>query len=180
MFAGGLVIYALVSILSSKNFVSNKSLRKLFKRIRKYRVKYGLLMDICWAVYPFAMFISLLQFKLGSIGNASATLNIALSGLTILVLNAIVAYTVFLAYKYNKKHEKLPKKFVFLMLEPSNMMLDMPVRFLRKLFFVIALLLPSFQSQLVLLLSINISFFIMMLCYRPSKSTLTHYASLLI
>jgi hypothetical protein len=116
MFAAGLGIYALVSILSSKNFVSNKSLRKLFKRIRKYRVKYGLLMDICWAVYPFAMFISLLQFKLGSIGNTSATLNIALSGLTILVLNAIVAYTVFLAYKYNKKPEKLPKKFVFLML----------------------------------------------------------------
>jgi hypothetical protein len=104
MFAAGLGAYLVVSIMSNKNFVSNKPLRKLFKRIRKYRVKYGLLLDICWAVYPFAMFISLKQFKLSSIGNTTATLNIALSGLTILLLNAVVAYVLFLAYKYNKKH----------------------------------------------------------------------------
>lgn len=59
-------------------------------------------------------------------------------------------------------------------------MLDMPVRFLRKFLFVIALLLPSMQSQLILLLSVNISFLIMLACYRPSKSPLTHYASLLL
>ena len=52
----------------------------------------------------------------------------------------------------------------------------MPIRYLRKFFFVIALLLPSIQSQLVLLLSINISFFIMLLIYRPSKNAISHYA----
>lgn len=60
------------------------------------------------------------------------------------------------------------------------MILDMPVRFLRKLLFVIAFLLPSIQSQLILLLSVNISFFIMLACYRPSKVPLTHYLSLLL
>lgn len=56
----------------------------------------------------------------------------------------------------------------------------MPVRFLRKFLFVVALLLPAVQSQLVLLLAVNISFFIMLACYRPSKIPLTHYLCLLL
>jgi hypothetical protein len=54
----------------------------------------------------------------------------------------------------------------------------MPLRYGRKLFFAIALLLPSFQSQLVALLSINISFLVLYLCYKPSKTPLTNYVCL--
>jgi hypothetical protein len=94
------VIYLIVAILSSKRLISNKHIRKLCKRIRKYRVKYGLVYDACWAVYPYAVFISLLQFKMGGFGSTMLTLNIALSALTFVILNVVVAYLLYLAYKY--------------------------------------------------------------------------------
>lgn len=60
-------------------------------------------------------------------------------------------------------------------LEATQNTLDIPIRYGRKLIFAIALLLPSFQSQLIALLSINCSFFVMYLCFRPSKTPLTNY-----
>lgn len=51
----------------------------------------------------------------------------------------------------------------------------MPVRYVRKLGFALALLLPTFQSQLVGFIAINLSFLCMYLCYRPSKTPLTNY-----
>jgi hypothetical protein len=95
-------VYLVVAMLSSKRLISNKYVRKLFKRIRKYRVKYGLLLDVCWAVYPYAIFISLLQFKMGSMSTTTGMLNIAFSALTFIVLNSVAGYTFYLAYKYNK------------------------------------------------------------------------------
>jgi phosphoglycerol transferase MdoB-like AlkP superfamily enzyme len=56
----------------------------------------------------------------------------------------------------------------------------MPIRYLRKLFFALALLLPSVQSQLVFLLSINLAFLIMLVVYRPSKTALTNYVCIFI
>lgn len=97
-----MLVYLLVSILSYKKLISNKHIRKLFKRIKKYRVKYALVHDIIWAVYPYAIFISLLQFKMGKFGETMATMNIALSALTFFILNAAVIFFVYLAYKYKK------------------------------------------------------------------------------
>lgn len=48
------------------------------------------------------------------------------------------------------------------------------MRYGRKLLFVIALLLSSLQSQVVALLAINISFLLIYLCLKPSKSPLTN------
>lgn len=109
-------IYLLVSILSSKKLISNKHVRKLFKRIRKHRVKYGLILDACWIVYPYAIVISLLQFKMGTFGTTMQTLNIALSALTFIILNGVVLYLLFVAYKYRKSGDKVPKKFAFIQL----------------------------------------------------------------
>ena len=123
MFIIAIGIYALVAFLSNKYFISNKNIRKTSKKIRKTRVKYGLLFDVCWAVYPFAMLIALLQFKISSMSNTGTTINMTLSGLTFIVLNSLVGYLLFIAYKYNKNPEKVPKKFNFMMIEPSNMLL---------------------------------------------------------
>lgn len=123
MFIIAIGVYALVTFLSNKNFVSNKSLRKTCKKIRKNRVKYGLLLDVCWAVYPFAILIALLQFKMATMSNTSTTINMTLSGFTFIVLNCVAGYLLYLAYKYNKNPEKVPKKFNFMMIEPSNILL---------------------------------------------------------
>lgn len=173
-------IYLLVAILSSKRFVSNKHIRKLFKRVRKYRVRYGLIHDALWIVYPYAVFISLLQFKMGGVGSSSAMLNIALASITFIGLNGFAFYVLRLAYRYRETPGKIPKKFAFIQLEPANNTLEMPARYARKLAFGLALLLPSFQSQLVGLLAINLSFLVLYLCYRPSKTPLNNSVCLLL
>lgn len=173
-------IYILVAILASKRFVSNKHIRKLFKRVRKYRVKYGLIHDALWVVYPYAVFISLLQFKMGGIGSSSAMLNLALAAITFIILNGFAFYVLRLAHRYRESPGKIPKKFAFIQLEPANNTLEMPARYARKLAFGLALLLPSFQSQLVGLLAINLSFLVLYLCYRPSKNPLNNSVCLLL
>ena len=60
------LVYLVTSFLSSKKFITNKSVRKLFKKIRKYRMRYGIIHDAFWVCYLYAVFISLLQFKMGN------------------------------------------------------------------------------------------------------------------
>ena len=110
------VIYLIVSFLSSKKFITNKSLRKLFKKIRKYRMRYSIIHDAFWVCYLYAVFISLLQFKMGDFSSTNAILNMMLS---ILVLTVFVAFTglvIYLGVKYRHKVDKIPKKYSFLMM----------------------------------------------------------------
>ena len=65
LFCFVIFVYLLVALLSSKRFVSNKGCRKLFKKIRKSRMRYGIIFDAFWVSYLYAVFISLLQFKIG-------------------------------------------------------------------------------------------------------------------
>ena len=58
------------------------------------------------------------------------------------------------------------------------MTIEIPLRYLRKLLFVVSFMLPSFQSQIVSLLAINISFIFYYLCHQPSKSSVTNYVCL--
>lgn len=60
-----LVVYLLVAFLSSKRFIQNKGLRRVFKKVRKYRTKYGIINDGFWICYLYTVFVCLLQFKMG-------------------------------------------------------------------------------------------------------------------
>jgi hypothetical protein len=58
------------------------------------------------------------------------------------------------------------------------MTIEVPLRYLRKLLFVVSFMFPSFQSQIVSLLAINISFIFYYLCHHPAKSSVTNYVCL--
>lgn len=101
IFAVVISIYMLVSFLSSKRFIANKHIRKLFKKIRKYRMKYGIIHDAFWISFPYGMLISLLQFKFASFSGGSLyILNMLLAISTFLILNAFFAFVVYQGYKY--------------------------------------------------------------------------------
>lgn len=105
-------------------------------------------------------------------------MNIALAILTFIIANAAVFYITFLSHKYKKEPEKIPRKFTFLSYDPSNMTIEVPLRYLRKLLFVVSFMLPTFQSQIVCLLAINLSFLFYYLCHQPTKSSVTNYVCL--
>jgi len=110
-----LTMYLIVKLLSSKRLMSNKHVRRIFKRIRKYRMKYGIINDAFWVTYLYALFISMLQFKIGNFDSNLAILNMILA---IASFFAMIAYTVFIiyvGYKYRQTPEdKIPKKYKFL------------------------------------------------------------------
>jgi hypothetical protein len=174
VFAFILFLYALVGFLSSKRFISNKAVRKLFKRIRKRRMRFSIIHDAFWACYLYAMFVSMLQFKMGDFSSTNAILNMFLAIVTFLIFTFFTIWIFRLGIKYRKEPEKIPKKYSFLMMEPSAYPLELPMRYLRKLLFCLALLLTSVQTQGMVLLATNILFLSFFGCYKPAKAPLTN------
>ena len=116
IFAFVAFVYLLTSFLSSKRFISNKTVRKLFKKVRKYRMRYGIIHDAFWICYLYAVFISLLQFKMGNFSSTNGILNMMLAIITFLLFFVFTVIVVYLGVKYRAKPEKIPKKYAFLMM----------------------------------------------------------------
>ena len=97
------LVYLVTSFLSSKKFITNKSVRKLFKKIRKYRMRYGIIHDAFWVCYLYAVFISLLQFKMGDFSSTNGILNMMLAIITFIIFAVFTVLVVYLGVKYRKK-----------------------------------------------------------------------------
>ena len=97
------LVYLVTSFLSSKKFITNKSVRKLFKKIRKYRMRYGIIHDAFWVCYLYAVFISLLQFKMGNFSSTNGILNMMLAIITFIIFAVFTVLVVYLGVKYRKK-----------------------------------------------------------------------------
>lgn len=174
IFAFVLLAYGVVGFLSSKRFISSKGLRKVFKKIRKRRMRFGLIHDAFWACYLYAMFISMLQFKIGGFSSTNAILNMFLAIVTFIIFLIFTIWIFKLGVKYRADPDKIPKKYSFLMMEPSAYPLELPMRYMRKLLFCLALLLDSVQTQGMVLLASNIVFLSFFGCYKPASSPLTN------
>ena len=96
-----LFLYLVVSFLSSKRFITNKFIRKLFKKIRKNRMKYSIIHDAFWVTYPYAILISLLQFKFGSFNGTLNIVNIFLAIITFLLYVVFALFVFYLGKKYS-------------------------------------------------------------------------------
>lgn len=109
-----IVIYLLFLILSSKKLISNKSIRHTAKKIKKYRLKFGLFNDIIWFVYIYAMFMSVLQFTQASVQDTWNTINIVFATLVFVFLMIYTVFLIYLGNKYKDPTKKLPTKWSFL------------------------------------------------------------------
>lgn len=97
-----LLMYLVVYMMSSKKLIANKYVRKLFKKIRKYRMKYSIVHDAFWITYPYAILISLLQFKFGSFNGTLGIINIFLAIVTFFLYIMFALFVFYLGKKYSK------------------------------------------------------------------------------
>lgn len=109
-----LAAYILFLILSSKKLISTKALRQGAKKIKKYRLKYGIFNDAFWFVYSYAIFMAMLQFTQASLQTTWDTINIVASALVFVVLNVYVVYISYISYKFRDPAKKIPTKWSFL------------------------------------------------------------------
>lgn len=89
-------------------------MRQTCKKIKKYRMKYGILNDGIWFVYLYAMFMAMLQFGQASVKTTWDTVNIVFA---VIIFVLLLVYTVFMLYignKYKDPTKKIPKKWAFL------------------------------------------------------------------
>jgi NhaP-type Na+/H+ or K+/H+ antiporter len=103
----------LFSILSSKKLISNKSIRHFAKKVKKYRLKYGIFNDTIWFVYLYAVFMALLQFTQASFTNSWDTVNMVVA---VFIFIFMMVYTVLMIYLGNKFKDpkiKVPTKWEF-------------------------------------------------------------------
>lgn len=95
-----LLTYAIFSILSSKKLISNKHVRKIAKRIRKYRLKYHIIHDGFWFTYIYAMFFCIYQFRVAKIENSTDIINLLFSAAIFIVYFGFMCYMIYLGKKY--------------------------------------------------------------------------------
>jgi len=53
--------------------------------------------------------------------------------------------------------------------------MEIPFRYIRKLMLCLALVMPSFEAQVIIMMMVNFVFMAYYMCFTPSKSKLTNY-----
>jgi len=110
-----LVVYAIVSVLSSKKMISNKHIRKIAKKIRKYRLKYSIIHDAFWFTYIYAMFFAMYQFRVAKFGNSTDVINLLFALIVFAIYFGFMCYMIYLGKKYKDPEAiKIPRKLSFI------------------------------------------------------------------
>ncbi len=55
--------------------------------------------------------------------------------------------------------------------------MEIPFRYIRKLMLCIALVMPAFEAQVIIMMMSNLVFMAYYMCFTPSKSKLTNYVN---
>lgn len=93
--------------------ISNKPVRHFAKKVKKYRLKYGILNDAVWFVYIYAIFMAMLQFTQASVSTTWDAINIVFAGIVFVLLIAYSIFMIYLGNKYKNPGTKLPTKWAF-------------------------------------------------------------------
>lgn len=107
-------VYLLFMVLSSKKIVSNKVVRQAAKKIKKYRLKYGIINDAIWFVYIYALFMAMMQFGQVSTSSTWDIINIVFAAIVFILLLVYTVFMIYLGNKYKDPNTKLPTKWSFL------------------------------------------------------------------
>jgi hypothetical protein len=175
-----LVVLALFKFISSKVINRSKNCRKLFEGIYRARIRYAFVNDIFWITYLYTVFFAMFQFKYTTTNNVWQIINIVLVALTLVLFVGYTGFMLYLGFKYRKDVTEIPKKYAFLINEPSASPLELPLRYLRKLLLCCALLIPSVQGQLICMMALNFCFFMYILFFKPSNLKLTNALTFLL
>jgi Trk-type K+ transport system membrane component len=95
-----LLTYAIFSILSSKKLISNKYVRKVAKKIRKYRLKYHIIHDAFWFTYMYAMYFAIYQFRVGKLDNSTNIINLLFAVAIFVIYFSFMCYMIYLGNKF--------------------------------------------------------------------------------
>ena len=66
-------------------------------------MRYGIIHDAFWVCYLYAVFISLLQFKMGDFSSTNGILNMMLAIITFIIFASFTVLVVYLGVKYRQK-----------------------------------------------------------------------------
>ena len=188
-----LFVYFIFWILSTKTVNRSDCFRKRVKKIFRGRMKLSFLFEAFYYPAFYTLFWAMYQLKGYHSNLPEAGANLAMS---IIFLITYLVFFILLLYitaktrnKINsvpekmKKHEdlpKMPKKFSFLVIEPSQFSLEIALRFFMKIAFAIALLIENMQVQLILFLVFNLIFLLYFLIFKPSLYKVTNRLNIFI
>ena len=130
--------------------------------------------DAIWFTYLYTMFIAAFQFKQASFKTNWDIFNVVFAAFVTLFYLSYTIFILYLGNRHKNPEKKIPKKWSFLRLEPSSFPMEIPLRYLRKLFVCLALLIPHVDSQCIILIMVNLIFLMYTGCFMPSKSTITN------
>lgn len=139
--AAFLSVYFIFWVLSNFRIKIFRCLKKRARKIFKFRMRYSFLNEIFYYTQLYVFFFAVLQWNSNK-STSYPALNLAIS---IVVALIYVGWLVFLIYKsshYQNKLNKMPRRYKFLTMEPSQFPLDLSIRYLIKLLFCLCLLIP--------------------------------------
>ena len=108
-------IYLLFTILSSKKVKNSKTIRQFAKRVRKYRLRFGIINDAFWITFMYAIFFAMYHFKNAKFDTSMLVGNFFFACVVFVLYIIFAIYMVKIASQFKgKKQEEIPKKMLFI------------------------------------------------------------------
>ncbi len=144
-------------------------------------MKYSFFNEIFYYTQLYVVYFAILQWS-GNRSSAQPIINLAIS---ILAVSLYVAWCIFLVYKsahYRKRLQtsKIPRRYSFLIYQPSKFPMDIALRYALKLCIPVCLLINEKSIQLILLMIINLTYLMFNLIYSPAIQKTTNYVNIII
>ena len=129
--------------------------------------------------FLYAVFFAMYQFKNVSFGGPVLIANFVFAILVLIIYSLFTFYILKLGKQYkDTKAEDIPRKFRFIVPEASTFPMEIPLRYLRKILLCLALAMPAFEAQVVIMMMVNFVFLCYYMCYMPATSKITNYLNL--
>lgn len=143
IFIGSLfsITYLIFWAITKSNISLFRGLRKSIRKVFKNRMKYSFFNEVFYYTQVYVFFFAVLQWS----KNRSTENSVTNLSLSIIFAGMYVGWLIFLLYKsshYRNNISKMPKRFKFLVMEPTRFPMDIAVRYLLKLWFCLSLLIP--------------------------------------
>lgn len=169
-----------VTILKNKKINKFNTVRRFFKKVFMNRIRFNAVNECLWFGFITFVTFGFWQFKDFSTPYTWSYANHVIAILTLVICLLLVAWNVYLSVSYRKEMDKVPTKYGFIVGDESLLPFQMPLRYVRKLFFCGFLVVAIIELQIIGLIAVNFMVFAFYLIYKPSKSSFSNYINILI
>lgn len=170
----------LVALLKNKTINKFYTIRRFFKKVYIQRIRFNAINECLWFCFMTFVTFALWQLKDFSVPYNWSYANHVIAMLSLGLCMLLVVWNVYLSVSYRKEMDRVPTKYNFIIGDDSFLPYQMPLRYVRKLFFCVFIVIGITELQVIGLIASNFMVLAFYIMFKPSKSRFSNWINILI